>query len=136
MRTGIERTAQNVFSYSSARQAVSIPSNAKSVDLEFWYYPVSEDVLSLPARLSPTGRLFENSPLSNDLQYVIVVDAYNNWIGTLLWQLSNSQDWTHEKFSLKNYAGMTIKIQFGTFNNGTGGVSAMYEDDVSLTVCR
>ena len=136
MRTGIERTAQNVFSYSSARQAVSIPSNAKSADLEFWYYPVSEDVLSLPARLSPTGRLFENSPLSNDLQYVIVVDAYNNWIGTLLWQLSNSQDWTHEKFNLKNYAGMTIKIQFGTFNNGTGGVSAMYEDDVSLTVCR
>jgi len=31
--------------------------------------------------------------------------------------------------------GKTIKIQFGTYNDGLGGVSSMYVDDVSLQMC-
>ncbi len=136
LRTGIINTQDNVFSYSSGRQAVYIPANASTAQLKFWRYAISGETTSNLSLGIPTGRLLGTSVLSsNDLQYVIIVDANNNWIGTLLWQLSNNRTWTKEQFDLLDYAGMTIKVQFGTFNNGTGGVTAMYVDDVSLQVC-
>jgi len=33
-------------------------------------------------------------------------------------------------------AGQTVKLCFGVYNNGCGGVTAMYVDDVSLETCR
>ena len=32
----------------------------------------------------------------------------------------------------KPYNGWPIRLQFGTFNNGYGGVTSMYVDDVTL----
>ena len=136
LRTGIVNSLDNVFSYSSGRQLVHIPSASSSAQLKFWRYSISGETSSKLALGIPTGRSFETSIVSsNDLQYVIIVDAYNNWIGTLLWQLSNNRTWTSEQFDLIDYAGMNIKVQFGTFNNGTDGVTSMYVDDVSLQVC-
>lgn len=136
LRTGIVDSADNVFSYSSGRQLVNIPEDSSSAKLKFWRYAISGETSSILSPGIPTGRLFETSGLSsNDLQYVIIVDANDNWIGTLLWQLSNSRTWINEQFDLLDYAGESIKVQFGTFNNGTDGVTSMYVDDVSLQVC-
>jgi hypothetical protein len=33
------------------------------------------------------------------------------------------------------YAGRTIKLHFGAYNNGWGGATGMYLDDVSLELC-
>jgi hypothetical protein len=44
--------------------------------------------------------------------------------------------WVNENFNLMDFAGETIQLYFGTFNNGLLKNSAMYVDDVVLTVCR
>jgi len=69
------------------------------------------------------------------VQYVIVHDEDEWWIGTLLWQRSDAQAWTYHEFDLTAYAGQTIKPNFGVYNDGQDGITAMYADDVSLEIC-
>jgi Carboxypeptidase regulatory-like domain len=117
MRNGIIRTAQNKYSYSDAYQVTSIASLKTSATLSMWIYPIS--------------------PAANDkdLQYVLILDRYGNWIGTLLMERSNTKVWTLHQFNLAQYIGTTIRLQFGVYNNGLGDVTAMYVDDVSLQTC-
>jgi hypothetical protein len=137
MRTGIVIPADNTYSYSDFRQVVTIPSTARHVTLWMWVYPISGESQSLSqlAMLAPTGRPFSETTLSSDLQYVLVLDQSQNWIGTLVWQLSNTQSWTNMQFDLSGYAGRQIMLQWGAYNNGTSGITAMYVDDVSLQSC-
>jgi hypothetical protein len=138
MRTGIVDENDNTFSYSSARQMVTIPSNATSANLSIWVYPISGETTttqSLP--IITLGELFGTEEFEGDFQYILILDQYNNVIATLDVDLSNSQTWTHKSFDLSNYIGWyPIKIHFGTYNNGTGGITAMYVDDVSVKVCK
>jgi hypothetical protein len=136
MRTGIPFAAYNRYSYSDAGQAVSIPANTTSATLGLWVYPVSTEVTNqvLPSS-QPTGGMFGTEAMANDVQYVLILDAYGNWVDTLLWQRSNAQAWTYHQFDLTKYAGYTIRVQFGTYNDGLGGVTSMYVDDVSLQAC-
>jgi len=54
----------------------------------------------------------------------------------LLWTRSNAQAWTPSGvFSLLPLAGRTIKLEFGTYNDGFSGVTSAYFDDVQVTVC-
>ncbi len=62
-------------------------------------------------------------------------DQLGNTITTLVKQQSNAQTWTPYEFDLSLYAGRTFYLYFGVYNNGTGNVTAMYVDDVSLQVC-
>ena len=139
MRTGIVNPADNTFSYSDFRQVVTIPSNAHHVTLSTWLYLHQQWSdhwsLSQPEQITPTGRLFSETTLSDDLQYLLILDQNQNWIGTLVWQRSNSQVWTNMTFDLSAYAGRKIMLQWGTFNNGTSGITAMYVDDVTLQAC-
>jgi hypothetical protein len=135
MRSGITDPVQNTFSYSDFRQVVSIPSNTHHVTLSMWLYPSSSESI-LEALPEPTRtQHFGDEPLQSDVQYVLVLDQYQNWIGTLVWMRSSSNTWTNMTFDLSNYAGWTIILQWGTFNNGTGGITSMYVDDVSLQAC-
>ena len=79
---------------------------------------------------------FGQAPLADDLQYVLILNQSNQVLETLLWQRSNSQTWTLANFNLLGYAGYSIKIQVGTYNDGYGGITAMYVDDVSLEICK
>jgi hypothetical protein len=137
IRTGIVTPGDNVFSYSDFRQVVTIPSNMKHVTLGMWVYFSSSEITSLaqPEEIAPTGKEFSQTVLSDDLQYLLILDQNQNWIGTMIWQRSNSQLWTNLNFDLSGYAGTTIMLQWGTFNNGTGGITSMYVDDVTLQVC-
>jgi hypothetical protein len=139
VRTGIVNSADNRYSYSSARQLVSIPYNAYRADLKLYLYPISGEsplnqVAEMPEYMlvSPFGQ----APLADDLQYVLILNQSNQVLETLLWQRSNTQAWTLAEFSLLGYAGYSIKIQVGTYNDGYGGITAMYVDDVSLEICK
>jgi hypothetical protein len=135
MRTGITDPAQNTYSYSDFRQVVSIPSSAHRVTLNMWVYPQSSGTTfgSLP---EPTRtQFFGLEPMSDDAQYLLVLDQNTQWIDTLLWMRSNSQIWTNIILDIKEYVGRTIMLQWGTYNNGTGGISSMFVDDVSLQAC-
>lgn len=65
----------------------------------------------------------------------MVLDFDYKIIGTLLAQLSNSQTWTLKEYDLLSFKGKWIRLWIGTFNDGFGGISAMYADDVTLEVC-
>jgi hypothetical protein len=54
MRTGIVNSADNRYSYSSARQIVSIPSGTTSAYLTFWIKPFSGQVKGLSLPVKPT----------------------------------------------------------------------------------
>ena len=137
MRTGINDTNLNVLSYSSARQKIKISNDATSALLSLWVYPISgETSLTLAGPELTIGEPFGTEAFSQDFQYILILDQYGNLVETLDNTLSNSQAWTHKSFDLSNYIGWgTIMIQFGSFNNGYGGVTSMYVDDVTLEVC-
>jgi hypothetical protein len=116
MRTGIYYQSYNRYSYSDTRQSVNLPGTVSKALLSFYIYPRSNDT-------------------KNDVQYVLILDQWGNWIDTLVWQRTNQQAWLYKEFSLKAYAGETIQINFGTYNDGSDGVTSMYVDDVRFEVC-
>jgi hypothetical protein len=115
MRTGIYYQSHNRYAYSDFRQAVTLPKTVSKALLSFYIYPRTND-------------------FNRDVQYVLILDQWGNWIDTLVWQLKN-QGWVYKEFGLKHYAGETIQINFGTYNDGANGVSSMYVDDVKFDVC-
>jgi len=141
MRTGIINPAANTYSYSDTYQVISIPSDAEQVILGMHLYAQSSELAttnsaqnSLPA-VPQTGLAFGDAVLSGDVQYVLVLNQYDSILETLVWQLKNNQTWEYREFDLLDYKGQTIHLQFGTYNNGWGCVTAMDVDDASLQVC-
>ncbi len=137
MRTGITDPAQNKYSYSDFRQAVHIPAGAPVAKASFWLYTLSGEAMNLsqPEMITPTGKPFDQTILSGDVQYVLILDQYQNWIDTLVWQRTDERYWHYYEFDLRRYAGYTIYLQFGTYNDGWNGISSMFVDDVSLDDC-
>jgi len=136
MRAGIVEPADNIYSHSIAQQTVTIPADTVSATLRFWLYPVSGEPpasLTLPAQ--PLAATIEEAALADDRQYVLVLDEYDQWIRTLIWQRTDDQQWTSHQFDMGVHAGKTIKLQFGAYNDGWDGITAMYVDDVSLEIC-
>ena len=118
MRLGITDQS-DANSYSSIYQEVTIPEDAASVILSFWYYPLCQDALPY------------------DWQAAIIYDPTLSDI--LDWAMpqicSDSQTWTYHAFDLTPYKGQTIILYFNVKNDGEGNLkTAMYLDDVSVQV--
>ncbi len=115
MRVGIE-SGENTYSYSTVRQRVHVPLNAEDPVLSFWYYPASGDT-------------------EHDLQYVLVEEeaGESDWA---LYTRSNARVWTLVEYHLPHeYRGKYVTIYFGVLNDGAGGTTVMYVDDVALPIC-
>jgi hypothetical protein len=135
MRLGIVEPADEVYSYSSVRQTITIPADVASATLRFWLYPMSDEPAALTPPARPLASTLQGLTLADDMQYVLILDQTNQWIRTLLWQRSDDRVWTFYPFDLMDFAGQTIKLQFGVLNDGLGGITSMYLDDVSLELC-
>jgi uncharacterized lipoprotein YddW (UPF0748 family) len=124
MRLGITDLS-DIESYSSIYQEVTIPGDAVSATLSFWYYPICKDT--------------PQPDWLYDWQGVAIFDP--NWSQPpLAWAMpkicSDSQTWTHHTFDLTPYIGQTIILYFNVYNDGVGNLkTAMYLDDVSVQVC-
>ena len=119
MRLGITNQS-DTESWSSVRQEVTIPGDARSAILSYWYYPFCQDTVAY------------------DWQAVMILDDTGE---TLDWAMpricSDSQTWTNHTFDLTPYKGRTIIVYFNVYNSGVGNhKTAMYLDDVSIQVCR
>jgi photosystem II stability/assembly factor-like uncharacterized protein len=130
----------NREAYSSVYQQVTIPAHTITATLTFWLYPVSTGTLLLPDSVEilpgvATGQL-PAVAAANDAQYALILDQNGNTLETLLWTRRNSQTWESYTFDLSGYIGQTIRILFGVYNNGSGGITGIYLDDVSLDACR
>jgi hypothetical protein len=135
MRTGIVDAADNIYSYSDAGQVVTIPSSAETVTLHAWLWPASTETSSAPLPPTRMGLPFTYEPMAGDVQYILILDENGVWIDTLFWSRLNHHGWSQYDFDMSDFIGRTVKIQFGTYNDGINGFSSMYADDFSLEIC-
>ncbi|MFZ5916576.1 MAG: N-acetylmuramoyl-L-alanine amidase [Chloroflexota bacterium] len=114
MRAGIEPGGVNTYSYSSFQQTVAIPE-AHDATLGYEWYPASTD--------------------PDDLQYLLLLDGDGAILDSLLWTSANDQVWLHAQADLSEYAGLTLSLRFGVYNDGNDDLGRMVVDDVSLLAC-
>ena len=118
VRVGSAVTSSGVItqlSFSSVQQAATIPASAISATLSFQRYRISGDTV-------------------NDLQYVALLSG-NAVLDYLVYERLDDPAWTAAQYDLLAYAGQTLNLRFSVKNDGTGGATGMYIDDVSLQVC-
>ena len=142
VRVGIVN-GSNERAYSSARQTVTIPADALTATLSVAIYPVSGGSTSVaPSQVFGGGAVCDIGPVclsgapESDRQYVLVLRPDNIILEFILRAPSNVQSWQRYDRDLTSYAGETIVIYLGAYNDGVGGWTGMYVDDVSLLVTR
>ena len=47
----------------------------------------------------------------------------------------DDDDMTPVGYDMTSYAGQTVRLYFGAFNDGDGAATGMYVDEVSLVAC-
>ena len=116
---GIMEQKDDRNSQSLVKQLISIPADAQSATLSYWYNPVSAD--------------FNNGDAQGGL-------IYNNnetvVLRKLMRDLSDEQLWSQQTDDLSAFIGEDIILYFYVENDGNGLPSGMYLDDVSVEVCR
>ena len=140
MRTGITASLDNTYSYSDFSQTVTLALNDDTYTLGMWLYTLSGELVAGQPQLESGdalvyGQPFRDSVLSADKQYVLVLNQYGYVIDYLWITLEDQGAWAYHQFDLSEYAGSTITLQWGTYNDGYDGISAMYVDDVTLLQC-
>src|SRR3989440_1648686 len=103
---------------STANQLITIPGNAKTATLSFYYWPASNDSSTYA------------------WQEADIVDSNGNVLQQLFRNTTNDQTWIQMSFDLSSYVGKTIGIQFLDHENSNGYsyYTYMYLDDVALKV--
>ena len=134
MRTGTGPSGPNVYSYSSARQWVSIPANASEATLSFWRYPTLGDLAAVGQAEVDAATLLAAGPEVDDFQYLLAVFQDGSYDILRTWR-DNSQTWLRSEVDLSAYVGRSFYLHFGTFNNGAGGRSGMVIDEAALSIC-
>ncbi|MEJ5310721.1 MAG: sialidase family protein [Anaerolineae bacterium] len=140
IRLGIVGTA-NKFSYSSARQRVTLPATATAAQLSLWLYPTSTEVqqAAFSPEIAPAVEepgLPSAAPTAGDAQFILLMDDNERILQTLVWTLDNSRTWKPYTFDMRAYIGKSVWVHFGVYNDGVGGTTGMYVDDVSLTAAE
>jgi len=155
MLLGIRPPNADAYLYSSVWQQVTIPANATSATLRFWYKPYAESQTwasrpkltpeqmrrvvgqSEPAPQMPPG--FDAQAYLYDTQMMLVRNAANTvTLATVMYQNQNTGAWTSKSYDMSAFIGQTVTLYFDVLNNGYyvyDGRSWMYLDDVSLEVC-
>lgn len=145
MRTGIPWGGANVRSYSPIQQAVTFPAALSALPpgyakLSFWHYNVYGDEVasaaSLPSRAGLPRTMAELSDAIFDVDFFYVIGIYED--DTIDWLLVEQLD--HHSFrntviDVRQFADHQVRFQFGTYNNGLGGISRTFVDDASLVIC-
>ena len=130
----------NSDTYSALRQQITLPANLESATLRYKIYPVSsEESLAKRAQVFPGDQIIGQTPrakrIIGDAQYALLLPPTGGDIlQTLFWSLSNAQSWQTQEFDLSAYAGQTVILHLGVYNNGTTGQTGMIVDEVSLLV--
>jgi hypothetical protein len=134
MRLGLIAPAPNIESHSVVQQRVTIPAAAQSVTLRAWLYPLSTESGGLAGPPQSLPRTIAEASIAGDAQYLLVLNQSSVWTHTLLWERSDVRRWEPRTFDLSSFAGRTITLQFGVYNDGRAGLTALYLDDISLMI--
>ena len=117
VRLGITSGA-NVNSYSSMRQQVAVPTGGQ-LRLSLQVYPISQPVDA------------------GDRQEILILDPVSGTTLRQVWSyIGTNAVWMPLQFDLSEFLGRNIVVYINVFNNGTGGITAMFVDNVTLEVCN
>ena len=135
MRAGITDPDDNILSYSTTTQSVVLPDGVAELKLRFWLYTSSSEPASfiLPADL--LAPIVTDLSQESDVQMVLILDSSGQVIERLIVDRLDERQWMPYTFDLAHLAGQTVQVYFSVANNGTGGVTGMYIDDVTLSSC-
>jgi hypothetical protein len=103
---------------SSAYQSVTIPANATTATLTFWYSTYTTDTIQY------------------DWQEAQIQDSNGATLLQVFKLAANNTAWTQQTVDLKPYAGRTIKIYFNCHGDGATDPTTLYVDDVSVQVTQ
>jgi hypothetical protein len=72
---------------------------------------------------------------AGDLQYAMVIAPPGGPLHFLYARLDDDRAWVSESFDLSAYHGQTVRLQFGTYNDGVGAQAAQFFDAMSVQAC-
>lgn len=76
-------------------------------------------------------------PLATDFQMVSVFNtSVTVELARLMSDRRNERFWLYQQYDLTNFAGQTVVLYFGAFNDGAGGKLGYYLDEVVFEVCQ
>ena len=146
MRAGITAPNTNVRAYSDFSQDVTLPLTG-TVTLRFQRWAQSAVGVSAHAQssqadtLQPAGNAITLEEFyaaleaaGGDLQYGLLIEQPSNKLHYLYKGLDHQKAWKAETFDLTGYLGKSVRLQFGTYNDGSGPAAAQYFDTFSLQV--
>jgi hypothetical protein len=103
---------------SSAYQSVTIPANATTATLTFWYSTYTTDTIQY------------------DWQEAQIQDSNGATLLQVFKLAANNTAWTQQTVDLKPYAGRTIRIYFNCHGDGATDPTTLWVDDVSVQVTQ
>ncbi len=115
LRLGIIEDS-NAVSHSAAQQQITVPTGGTST-LHWWVYTVSE------------------SNAGNDHQKLLLLKPDGVVLATLWDETGNARTWQEKTSDLTPFAGQQVILYFVVDNDGSGGRTGMYLDDVQLFFC-
>jgi len=141
--TGIRDGQFNVPSWSRWRtHEITIPISATNADVSLFLWPKTSEPVVVKGELKAPAEVGFNTESPDapvfvgDAQYVAVIDQFNNVLSWLVWVRQNDQAWvSFGPLSLLPWAGQTVKLEIGTYNDGLSGVTSAFVDDVTASVC-
>ncbi|MBN1640434.1 MAG: hypothetical protein JXA09_04290 [Anaerolineae bacterium] len=147
MRLGIVPPTADVYSHSSAYQAIDVPAGAPSPKLTFWYKAFSEEASRSNWKsydwsgYDPAAVIAGATPASKgteiDWQEMLILDQNYHIVsgGVVMRQLHNDGLWRQVSYDLSPFRGKRIVLYFNVINDGNGRRTWMYVDDVSVNLC-
>ncbi|MDM8528553.1 S8 family serine peptidase [Anaerolineales bacterium HSG24] len=108
-------SGNDLYSYTSVWQKMTIPTEATQAELTVNVYRTTQDCCK-------------------DFQQILILNDRFRVVRTLMRELSNNQQWESLTYDVSEMSGQTIYVYLGVFNAGrTGQFTTMYADDISLT---
>jgi hypothetical protein len=133
---------------------ITLPADQSGGLLTFWIYRTRVEGVTPPFLLAPPtsfdpsrnisaiadpalrGPLAPTATPEEDWVYVYIYDDAGDFLAKPLWQrATNDNTWIRYSVDLSDYMGQQIEVLFGVYNDGKGGPSAMWIDDVEVGTC-
>lgn len=108
---------ENRYAYSSVRQTITVPPGRPRTVISFWTYTWAESLSG-----------------GDQQQFVLLGPGDQVWAKP--WSvLEDAQTWEQHVFDVIGAGGLTFDLYFNVINDGAGGRTAMFLDEVHAWAC-
>jgi len=141
MRHGIEPGVAMAESHSSISQIITVPAYVSEARLSLWLWRHTEENedsdLSSALSEQVRGARLSDLPYTQDMHEVLLLNSTYNTVEAIVHRSRvNDAGWMQIEYDLTAWRGKTVKLYINAYNDGLGGRTWMYTDDVSIRVCE